>query len=125
MAETTTTVPTAGLVAGGVLVVLGIGSYTLSGFASVTALIPAFFGLLIALLAVAGRRRDRPRLASYGIAALALVGIAGSARGLPDVLALLTGGTVDSTVAAVSQGGMILVCLLLLVVVGSALLGDR
>ena len=41
------------------------------------------------------------------------------------MIALLTGGDVDSTIAAVSQGGMILVCLSLLVVVASALLGDR
>jgi hypothetical protein len=124
MTETNRTVPTAGLVAGGVLVALGVGSYAVSGFASVTALIPALFGLLIALLAVVGRR-GRARLATYGVAALAVLGIAGSARGLPDVLALLTGGDVDSTVAAVSQGGMILVCLALLVVVASALVGDR
>jgi len=124
MQETTRSVPTAGLVGGGLLVALGVGAYAISGFASVTALIPAVFGLLIALLAVAGRR-GRGRLATYGIAGLAALGIAGSLRGLPDVLALLTGGDVDSTVAAVSQGGMVLVCLSLLVVVASALLGDR
>ena len=124
MQETARSVSTAGLVAGGLLVALGVGAYAISGFASVTALIPAIFGLLIALLAVVGRR-GRARLATYGIALLSLVGIAGSARGLPDVIALLTGGDVDSTIAAVSQGGMILVCLSLLVVVASALLGDR
>jgi hypothetical protein len=95
---------------------LGVGAYVLSDFASVTALIPAFFGILIAVLGVAGyQRTDRQRLAAYGIGLLAVLGVLGSTRGLPDIIALLTGGAVESTIAAVSQGTMIVICLVLLV----------
>lgn len=40
------------IVLGVALVVLGAGAYVLSDFASITALIPAIFGVLIAILGV-------------------------------------------------------------------------
>ncbi len=107
-----------GIVLGIVLVVLGIGAYVLSNFASVTALIPAFFGVLIAILGVVGRQQtNRQRLAAYGIGLLAVLGVLGSTRGIPDIIALLTGESVESTIAAVSQGAMIVICLVLLAAV--------
>lgn len=115
--------PTLGIALGGVLVAVGIVAYVLSDFASVTALIPAVFGVVIASLAVAGRRTQREKLAILGIGVLALLGVLGSVRGVSDVIALLTGGAVDSTVAAVAQGVMILVGLVLLVAAGRDLLG--
>jgi hypothetical protein len=116
MSSSRTSVFVLGIVLGTVLVALGVGAYVLSDFASVTALIPAFFGVLIAVLGVAGyQRTDRQRLAAYGIGLLAVLGVLGSTRGLPDIIALLTGGAVESTIAAVSQGTMIVICLVLLV----------
>lgn len=107
-----------GIVLGIVLVVLGVGAYMLSDFASITALIPALFGVLIAILGVVGRQQtERRRLAAYGIGLLAVLGVLGSTRGIPGIIALLTGESVDSTIAAVSQGTMIVVCLVLLVAV--------
>ncbi|MXV63102.1 hypothetical protein GS429_13695 [Natronorubrum sp. JWXQ-INN-674] len=119
------TTPTLGIALGIVLVLLGSGAYVLSEFASVTALIPAVFGIAIVLLGIVGRQPERRRLAVYGIGGLALLGVFGSARGIPDVIALLTGGSVDSTVAAVAQGSMILIGLILLVAVGRDLLDER
>jgi len=116
MSSSRTSVFVLGIMLGTVLVALGVGAYVLSDFASVTALIPAFFGVLIAVLGVAGyQRTDRQRLAAYGIGLLAVLGVLGSTRGLPDIIALLTGGAVESTIAAVSQGTMIVICLVLLV----------
>ena len=106
-----------GIVLGAALVLLGVGAYVLSGFASVTALLPTIFGVLIAGLGVAGRQTDREQLVIYGIGLLALFGVLGSARGIPDLITLVTGGEVDSVVAAVAQGGVILVGLVLLVAV--------
>ena len=107
-----------GIVLGIVLVVLGVGAYVLSDFASITALIPALFGVLIVILGVAGHQQpDRQRLAAYGIGLLAVFGVLGSMRGIPDIIALLTGEAVDSVIAAVSQGAMIVICLVLLVAV--------
>lgn len=107
-----------GIVLGIALVVLGIGAYVLSDFASITALIPALFGFLVIILGVVGRQQpDRQRLAAYGIGLLAVLGVLGSTRGIPVIIALLTGGSVDSVIAAVSQGAMIVICLILLAAV--------
>lgn len=113
--STGTSAFTLGIALGIVLVVLGVGAYVLSDFASVTALIPAVFGVLVVVLGVVGRRQpDRQRLAAYGIGLLAALGVLGSLRGVPGIVALLTGGSVESVVAAVSQGAMIVICLVLL-----------
>lgn len=114
-----------GIVLGIVLVVVGAGAYVLSDFASVTALIPAIFGVLIAVLGVIGRRTDRHRLAAYGIGLLAVLGVLGSTRGIPDIIAFLSGESVDSTIAAVSQGAMIVICLVLLAAVIQIVLDTR
>lgn len=116
---------TLGIVLGAALVVLGIGAYVLSDFASVTALIPAVFGVLMALLGTVERRTGRQRLPVYGIGVLAALGVLGSMRGIPDVIALLTGGAVESTVAAVAQGAMIVVGLVLLAAVANYALDGR
>ncbi len=120
---TARTTPVLGIALGTVLVVIGIGAYVLSSFASLTALVPAVFGIVIAGLGVAARRTERRKLAVLGIGVLALLGVLGSARGVPDVIALLTGGAVDSTVAAVAQGSMIIIGLVLVAAAGRDLLG--
>ncbi|WP_435197708.1 hypothetical protein [Natronomonas sp. EA1] len=107
-----------GIVLGIVLVVLGVGAYVLSDFASITALIPAIFGLVIGILGAVGRQQPaRQRLAVYGIGLLAVLGVLGSMRGVPAIIALLTGEAVDSVIATVSQGAMIVICLVLLAAV--------
>ena len=118
MANSSTSAFTLGIELGITLVVLGVGAYVLSGFASITALIPALFGVLIAILGVVRRQQtDGERLAAYGIGLLAVFGVLGSTRGIPNIIALLTGEAVESTIAAVSQGAMIVICLVLLAAV--------
>jgi len=117
MATSSTSTFILGIALGIVLVVLGVGAYMLSNFASVTALIPALFGGLIVILGVVGRQTDRQRLAAYGIGLLAVLGILGSTRGIPDIIALVTGETVESGIATLSQGAMIVICLALLAAV--------
>lgn len=116
--------PTAGIAIGAALVVLGIVAYVLSDFASITALIPAFFGVAIGALGIVGRQFDRGRLATYGIGLLAVLAILGSVRGLPDLFALLAGDPVDGVVAPISQGLMVLFGAGLLVAVGRDLGAD-
>ncbi len=114
MAETERTTSQLAIVVGVLLAVTGAFAYALSDFASITALIPSIFGVLFVALGVVGTQTERSTLAVYAIGVLAALGVFGSLRGLPDVLALLTGGDVDSTIAATTQGAMILFCLLLL-----------
>ncbi len=125
MSETGEQTASVGLILGGVLIVVGIGAYVLSNFASVTAFIPTIFGAAIAGFAALGRDDTRERIAIYAIGALAILGIVGSVRGIPDIVALLTGGSVESVVAPVTQGAMIVVCLVLILAVGRYLLDTR
>ena len=86
---------------GVLLIALGVGGYYASNQASPTALIPAAFGTVIAMLGMYGRAPDRLRTAMHLAMGIALVGILGSITGLfqaiahavsqgPDALGLAT-----------------------------------
>lgn len=67
-----------------VLIVLGIASYALTGRASVTALIPAFFGAVFVILALIARSEAARKHAMHAAVALGLVGFLATAlRVLP------------------------------------------
>ncbi|MFU8867483.1 hypothetical protein [Natronococcus sp.] len=114
-----------GIAIGVLLVLLGAVAYVGTGFASVTALIPTFFGIAVVALGWVGRATGQRRIAVYGYGLLALLGIAGSTRGLTDAWTLVTGGSADSPVAALSQAAMVLLCFALLFLVGRALGDDH
>ena len=98
-----------------ILVVLGVGLYLGSGRGSVTALIPAFFGVAFGLCAALATNAHRRKHAMHAAAMLALLGAGGSARGIPDVLKLLGGESVERPAAAWGQVAMMLLCLVFLV----------
>ena len=80
-------------VVGMILAVLGIASYVGTGRTSMTALIPAFFGAVLLVLAfVAARGEAARRHAMHVAMVVALVGIAGTASRLLPGLAT---GTLD------------------------------
>ena len=75
-------VPAATIALGVALIVLGLAGYSLSGAVSLTALIPAAFGLLFVLAGVLARDDRRRMHAMHAAVVLALLGFLGSARGL-------------------------------------------
>lgn len=92
------------------LIVLGVGSYILTGAVSVTALIPAVFG---AVFVVAGllARSDRWRMhAMHAAVLVALLGFLGSARGLLG-LGKVFDGTAVRPAAIIAQSIMALLTL--------------
>ncbi len=94
-----------------VLIALGLGSYFGTGRASVTALIPAFFGLpllLLGLVALNERRRKAAIPIAFGIS---LLGVVGTVRGLMKLPVLLTGGELERPTAVAVQAAMAIVCL--------------
>ena len=95
---------------GALLIVVGLGAYLLSGRASVTALIPAFFGLPILGLGTLARSPRHERWAMIGAAALAGLGLMGSASGVPKFITLLLGGTIERPLAAGMQSLMAFFC---------------
>ncbi|MDQ3070052.1 MAG: hypothetical protein M3R55_10025 [Acidobacteriota bacterium] len=79
---------------GVVLIIVGLAGYFLTGGTSYTALIPAGFGLVIALLGVVARDESKRKHAVHGAVVVALLGLLGSARGLMQI-----GGVFDGTAA--------------------------
>ena len=69
---------------GMLLIVLGLGSYTLTGRTSITALIPAFIGALFLILALIARKEAARKHAMHAAVALGLIGaIAPLVRAIP------------------------------------------
>jgi hypothetical protein len=68
-----------------ILIVLGVASYQLTGRTSLTAMIPAFFGVVLVVCAMAARTSDAARKhAMHAAVAVGLVGaLAALARGVP------------------------------------------
>lgn len=95
---------------GGLLIVVGLAAYFGAGRTSITAMIPAFFGVPILLLGVLAFRDGMRKHAMHGAAGLALLGLLGSIGGLPKLFALLSGGAVARPTAAVVQSIMAVLC---------------
>lgn len=92
------------------LIVLGIGSYILTGGGSITALIPAPFGLVIAGLGgLAQWKEDYRKHAMHGAAAVGLFGVLGTLRVFPMLFTWLGGGAVNVS-AVISQLIMFVLC---------------
>lgn len=103
------------MVMGTLLVVVGIGGYLMTGMASPTALIPAVLGALLVGIAIWGRAEASRKHAMHGAMLVALLGIAGTARGLMQLSTLLSGGEVARPAAVYSQSITALLLIVLLV----------
>ena len=100
---------------GVLLILLGLIAYLGTGQESVTALIPAFFGVPLLLLGWLARTESRRKHALHAAAVLAALGLAGSVRGLPQAWQLMAGDEVARPVAVVVQAVMALLCLIFVV----------
>jgi len=93
-----------------VLIALGIGSYLGTGRASVTALIPAFFGVPVLLLGLLALKERMRKHAMHIAAVFGLLGFGGTVGGLMKLPVLLTGGEVERPAAVAVQAAMAIVC---------------
>jgi fluoride ion exporter CrcB/FEX len=91
---------------GVVLVVLGVGGYFGTDRVSVTALIPAAFGLLLILFGALARDDKRRKMAMHIAVTVGLLGFLGTVSGLLDLPTLLSGGTVARPGAVISKSIM-------------------
>ena len=79
-----------------ILIVVGVGGYVASGYASPTALIPAAMGVVIGLLALLARNDRMRRHAMHAAMGVALLGIFATFTGLVTVLAAIASNTVGA-----------------------------
>ena len=95
-------VPSATIALGVALVVVGLAGYFLTGAVSLTALIPAAFGLPLAVLGLIARDPGKRKHAIHAAVVIALLGFLGSIRGVVQIGALLD-GTAARPAAVISQ----------------------
>ena len=94
-----------------ILIFIGIGGYLLAGAESITAMIPAFFGVIFIILGRLGQKEALRKHAMHGAVLLALVGVLGSFGGLIALFSWLGGTPPDNVLATVAQSLMALLCL--------------
>jgi len=97
------------------LILLGIVFYVISGRASVTALIPSFFGLVYLILGFLSAKENLRKHVMHILALISLLGIFGSIKGLITLPSLLTGSEVARPLAVISQSIMCVVLVLFLI----------
>lgn len=95
--------PRLSTVCGAALIVLGAAMYAVSGQASLTALIPVPFGVVLIALGMVAARSASPKHPMHAAAAVALLGILGSVGGVPDAVRLLLGSEIENPLAAVAK----------------------
>ena len=105
------------IIIGVMLILIGVGGYGYAqagGHASLTALIPSAFGLILTILGgLATNERMRKHL-MHAAMLVALLGFIGTVMGIPKVLSLLQGAQIERPAAAISQTLTAVLCLLLL-----------
>ncbi|HVJ66294.1 MAG TPA: hypothetical protein VM901_13630 [Bdellovibrionota bacterium] len=107
--------PIVTIVYGLLLLALGIISYVGTGMISVTALIPAFFGLPLVICGFLARDEAKLRHAMHAAAMLGLLGFLGSLRGLLSLPALLSGEALERPDAVKAQAIMAILSLIFVV----------
>ena len=89
-------------IVGLVLIVVGLVAYAATGFASVTALLPALLGLVIGVLGLVAPRAEWGHHAIHAALVIALLGALGSLQPI--------GGLADGEAAAITSLVTVLVC---------------
>jgi len=106
--------PSVTVALGVVLIILGLAGYFLTGGVSVTALIPAAFGVVLAVAGLLARDPGKRKHAMHAAVVVALLGFLGSARGLLQIGALVN-GTAARPAAVISQTIMAVLTLVYIV----------
>lgn len=104
------------LIFGVLMIALGVTGFMISSASSVTALIPAFVGVILVLLAAIAKKSPSANMHAMHVAALlALLGAGGSAfKGIPSIVHYLKGDA-SYGLRALSQGGFAILCVVFLV----------
>lgn len=98
-----------------VFILLGVSLYFGTGRESVTALIPAFLGVLFLVCAALATTERRRKHAMHAAVLLALVGFGGSVGGLVGVLKSLGGAELTRPTASYGRAVMAVLCVIFIV----------
>ena len=99
---------------GVVLIVLGVASYFLTAMASLTALIPSAFGVVLSVCGMIARDAHKRKHAMHAAVLIALLGFVGAVPGLMKIGSALD-GTAVRPAAVIAQTIMAVLMLIYLV----------
>lgn len=105
------------------LIVIGVVAYVATGMVSVTALIPAFFGIVFVGLGLLGRSERFQKTSLYGALVVAVLGLFGSASGVLQVIRYLGGTELARPAASITRAVMAVVLVAMVVALFRGLRG--
>ena len=94
------------------LLLLGIIGFSITGASSVTALIPAYFAVVVLILGLLALKEQYRKRGMHAAAAFSLIGLLGTIPGLLKLFSMLFGGEIARPAAAISQSIMAVLSLL-------------
>jgi hypothetical protein len=90
------------------LIVFGVASYVMTGRTSITAMIPAFFGVALVICALVARNEAARKHAMHAAVAIGLIGaLASLGRGVPAAIA--GGANRPAVISQLAMGVLLLV----------------
>lgn len=98
-----------------IFILMGLYSYFGISSESITALIPAFFGIPMLILGWLGLNEKYLKHSMHGAAVLTLLGFAGTVGGLIKFFKMLGGAEMERPAAVTVQAIMAVLCLLFLI----------
>ncbi|MEM8931764.1 MAG: hypothetical protein AAGE94_11360 [Acidobacteriota bacterium] len=99
---------------GSILILIGVLSYFGTGQSSITALIPAFLGIIAESCGVLARNERFLKHAMHGAAMVGLLGVLGTLRVVPQLPSLLD-GSAERPIAVAAQGATLVLSILFVV----------
>ena len=94
------------------LIILGIGGYIASNAASITALIPTFFGMILLFLGLVGRKEHLRKHTTHIAVAVALIGFVATVGSLGNLMVMISGEDVQPQLVVVIKSIMAILSLL-------------
>ena len=110
---------------GVIFILMGLYGYFGISSESITALIPAFFGVPMLVLGWVGLNEKHLKHAMHGAAVLTLLGFAGTVGGLIKFFKMLGGAELERPAAVTVQAIMAVLCLVFLILAVKSFIDAR